>query len=138
MLMLLVSCIPVLLILGFGANFLFETVMRQDADISEMASYYVRILLPGLPAQLAFDVLVKFLQSQTIMMPFLYVSLAINFMNIGLDVLLLSTLGFEGAPIATTLCRYLSLGLLVIYVCCARLHGPQATRPCQSRRWRAR
>ena len=122
MLMLLVSCIPVILVLGFGANFLFVTVMRQDADVSEMAAYYVRILLPGLPAQLAFDVLVKFLQSQTIMMPFLYVSLAINFVNIGLDVLLLSTLGFEGAPIATTLCRYLSLALLMIYIGCARLH----------------
>ena len=129
LLILSLASVPMMVVLGLGSEWILRAVMLQDAGVAAMAASYVRILLIGMPASICFDVLVKFLQSQRIMMPFLYVSMSMNVFNIGLDVWLLSTVGFVGAPIATTACRYLSILLLGAYVWCARLHERHAAFP---------
>lgn len=126
---LFLCAIPMILVLGFGSEWILCELMRQDEGVAKMAATYIRVLLIGMPASICFDVLVKFLQSQKIMMPFLYVSISMNVFNIGLDVWLLSTIGFVGAPIATTTCRYLSILFLGVYVWYARLHEKHAAFP---------
>ena len=115
-LLLMCFAVPVTILLGCLPEFLLVTVMRQDANIAKIAALYVRLILPGLPAAIAFDVLVIFLQSQSCIMPYLYISIIVSISNVFSDLLLVSNIGLVGAPLATTLCRYLSLFLMIVYI----------------------
>ena len=119
---LIVSALPIMILLACIPEWILVHLMRQNPNVATLAAIYVRILLLGLPATIAFDVLVIFLQSQEITMPYLYVSVVTSVCNIGLDLSLISSMGLTGAPIATVLCQYLRLMLLSIYVYITGLH----------------
>lgn len=74
-------------------------------------------LVWGLPPYYWFQVMTKFLQAQHILAPPVYIGLLANAINVLLNWLLIFHLGygFDGAPIATSVCRWIQLALFAAY-----------------------
>ena len=81
----------------------------------------------GLPS---FRVMTKYLQSQHILGPPVYMGLIANGVNVFLNWLLVFHLGygFDGAPVATSLCRWFQLFLLFGYFVLWRGSSPLIIR----------
>lgn len=108
-----------------GVLFLTEPIllaMGQDAVLAERAGVFCRLLVPGVPPFFAFLGLTKYLQAQSILAPSVWIALFANVLNVCLNWLLIYELdlGFEGAPVATSLSRWAQLLALVLYIYCSR------------------
>ncbi|CAG8573495.1 7506_t:CDS:2 [Dentiscutata heterogama] len=93
--------------------------LGQDAELSHYAALYLRYLLLGAPPGLIFWCLEKFLQGQGIMKATTYVLAMCCPINIFLNYVLIwgpLSLGYIGAPIATTIIHWLMLLLTFLYI----------------------
>lgn len=97
-----------------------ETVLvglHQDPRIAKMASTYLRFLIPGLFGFAYLQCLFRFFQTQSIVIPLVVCSVLPLFIHVGLTYLLIHkfSLGFLGAPLATSISVCMSLIMLLIY-----------------------
>lgn len=90
----------------------------QDPNLSEEAGQFSYRLLFGLPPLYAFKLLCKYLQTQNIIAPTIYIGLISNGFNVFANWLLIYEMnyGLYGAPIATSITRWFQLFLLGIYI----------------------
>jgi Na+-driven multidrug efflux pump len=88
----------------------------QEEDVGRLVGSYCYGLLPGMWPLVLGVVLTKYLQVQNEM---LYPAIATTvafFLNIGFNAWFIQTMGFKGAPLATSLSRFVQFLLLVIAV----------------------
>jgi MATE family multidrug resistance protein len=90
----------------------------QDEALAEAAGQFSYRLIPGLFPYYAFKVLVKYLQSQGIVMPGVWLGLCANGLNILFNWLLIYQLdmGLNGAPWATTITRFIEFVGIAGYI----------------------
>ncbi|CAG8561462.1 4914_t:CDS:2 [Cetraspora pellucida] len=113
----MIGFIPIGIIWLVSENILIG--LGQDAELSHYAALYLRYLLLGAPPALIFWCLEKFLQGQGIMKATTYVLVICCPINIFLNYIFIwepFSLGFIGAPIATTLTNWLMLFLTFLYI----------------------
>ncbi|CAJ0844468.1 6482_t:CDS:2 [Entrophospora sp. SA101] len=94
--------------------------LGQDHEIARLSALFTRYLLIGAPALLSFEALKKYLQAQGIMKASTYVLIICSPINIILNYALVwyppVSLGFIGAPFATSITYWLMLILIIIYI----------------------
>jgi MATE family multidrug resistance protein len=94
--------------------------MNQDPELAYLAGLFLRSLLLGAPAFIAFEATKKFLQAQGIMHASTYVLVIVSPLNLLLNYsfvyLAPFKLGFMGAPLATSFSYWLMFILLVAYI----------------------
>ncbi|CAL1414303.1 unnamed protein product [Linum trigynum] len=97
---------PILIILG------------QDPQISSMAALYMKYLIPGVFAYGFLQNILRFLQTQSVVMPLVLFSMLPACIHIGLAYALvyLTPLGFIGAPLAAAISLWVSFVALALYV----------------------
>ena len=122
-------CVPV------GATMMFVgPILRgigQAPHLASLADAFCKQLVWGLPPYYWFQVLTKYLQAQHVLAPPVYVGLVSNGANVLLNWLLIFRLrrGFSGAPVATSLCRWVQLALLLAYLALWPAERRRETRP---------
>lgn len=96
-------------------------LLHQKPEIANMAGLYLVYLIPGLFAYGFLQCLLRFLQTQTVVMPLVICSLVPLAMHVGLAYFLVyhTCLGFKGAPIGASISLWVSLIMLAIYVKCS-------------------
>lgn len=97
-------------------------LLHQNPDISKEAAVYMRYLIPGIFAFGTLQNILRFLQTQSVVMPLMICSLIPLLFHIGFTYVLVhcTTLGYRGAPLATSITFWVSLVMLLIYVHKAR------------------
>lgn len=97
--------------------------LGQDPQISELAGVYARYLIPTAFAVATLQPLVKFLQTQSIVLPMAVLSAATLILHIPLCWLLTFKLGigYRGAAIASSVSNWFNVIVLVLYVKCSPL-----------------
>jgi len=90
----------------------------QQEDLAKMAGAFALRLLPGMIPFYLFKVLTKYLQTQNILLPSVFIGILSNIINVIANYLFIHTfgLGLNGAPWATTLTRILQLILVIVYM----------------------
>ncbi|XP_006297490.2 protein DETOXIFICATION 18 [Capsella rubella] len=96
-------------------------LLKQDPNISRQAALYMKYLTPGLFAYGFLQNILRFCQTQSIIMPLVVFSFFPLVINIGLTYVLvnLSGLGFIGAPVATSISTWIGFVSLGTYVICS-------------------
>ncbi|TYG71616.1 hypothetical protein ES288_D05G411300v1 [Gossypium darwinii] len=96
--------------------------LQQDAEISKTAALYIKYLIPGLFAYGLVQNILRFLQSQSILMPLVWFSVLPLGLHLGIVYALVNwtDLGFKGAPLAASISLWISLVLLSSYVVLAQ------------------
>jgi MATE family multidrug resistance protein len=102
-------------------------LIDQDAELAERAGVFCRLLVPGILPFFCFIGLSKYLLAQNILAPAVYIALLANVFNAFMNWLLIYhvELGFEGAPIATSLSRWAQCLGLLVYLRCSRARHSQ-------------
>lgn len=97
-------------------------LLHQNPDISKAAAIYMRFLIPGIFGFGTLQNILRFLQTQSVVIPLMICSLLPLLLHIGLNHVLVhcTTLGYRGAPLATSITIWVSLIMLLIYMRCAR------------------
>jgi MATE family multidrug resistance protein len=94
--------------------------LNQEPQLAHQAGLFLRCLVLGAPAYIAFEAVKKYLQAQGIMQASTYVLMIVSplnlLMNYSFVYLEPFKLGFEGAPLATSLSYWLMLILLILYI----------------------
>ncbi|CAO3660666.1 unnamed protein product [Umbelopsis ramanniana] len=100
--------------------------LNQEPQLAQYAGTFLRYLLIGAPANIAFEGVKKFCQAQGIMNASTWVLLIVAPINALNNYLLVwyepISLGFIGAPIATSFTYWLQLILLLLYIKFVRGH----------------
>ncbi|XP_020273075.1 protein DETOXIFICATION 18-like [Asparagus officinalis] len=95
-------------------------LLHQDPNpsVAKMATIYLRFLIPGLFAYAYLQCLVRFLQTQSLVVPLVICSLLPLVFDVGLTYLFVHTLGlgFIGSPLASSISLWISVFMLAIYV----------------------
>lgn len=110
------TCIPISFIFLYMEKFLL--LLGQDPEISEKAGEYALFLLPSLYAYALLQPVVKFLQTQSLVIPMMICSAGTLLLHLGISHTLIYRLGFgfHGAAMATSLSFWLNAILLVLYM----------------------
>ncbi|KAI7851718.1 mate-domain-containing protein [Circinella umbellata] len=94
--------------------------LNQEPELARLGGLFLRYLLLGAPAFIAFEGVKKYLQAQGLMRPSTYALMITSPLNFGLNYLLVHgkpyNLGYIGAPIATSFSYWLMLALLLLYI----------------------
>ncbi|GMJ11439.1 ABERRANT LATERAL ROOT FORMATION 5 [Hibiscus trionum] len=93
-------------------------LLHQDPEISRMAALYMKYLIPGLFAFGFLQNILRFLQTQSIVIPlvmFSVIPLGIHF-GIVYSLVKKTSLGFKGAPMAASISIWISFLSLAMYV----------------------
>jgi len=116
---LIVVSIPISLLWVFIAKLLI--LIGQDPLISKEAGRYIVWLIPGLFAYAISQPLTKFLQSQSLIIPMLWFSIATLLLHIPICWLLVfkTSLGYIGASLAISLSYWLNVIMLAAYIRCS-------------------
>ncbi|KAI9184819.1 hypothetical protein LWI28_001378 [Acer negundo] len=101
-------------------------LLQQDPDISKTAALYLRYLIPGLFAYGISQNILRFLQTQSIVMPLVFLSALPMALHFGISYALVhwTSLGFKGAPLAASVSLWISMLLLALYVLCSKKFEP--------------
>lgn len=93
-------------------------LLHQEPEIAKMAGLYLKYLIPGLFAYGFLQCLLRFLQTQSVVIPLVICSLVPFIIHVGLAYLLTyhTTLGFKGAALAAAISLWLSFIMLALYV----------------------
>ncbi|XVE50209.1 hypothetical protein DITRI_Ditri01bG0143400 [Diplodiscus trichospermus] len=93
-------------------------LLQQDAEISKSAALYIKYLIPGLFAYGFVQNILRFLQTQSIVMPLVWFSVLPLGIHLAIVYSLVNwtSLGFKGAPLAASISLWFSLLLLSMYV----------------------
>ncbi|XP_078169347.1 protein DETOXIFICATION 12-like [Carex rostrata] len=113
---LLIVCIPISLIWASMAKIL--AFIGQDPLISYEAGRYAVWIIPGLFAYAVMQPLVKFLQTQSLILPMLFTSIATLCIHVPLCYVLVyfSALGNVGAALAISISYWLNVIMLGLYI----------------------
>ncbi|RLN27573.1 protein DETOXIFICATION 14-like [Panicum miliaceum] len=113
---LIVVSIPISLLWVFTAKLLI--LIGQDPLISKEAWRYIVWLIPGLFAYAISQPLTKFLQSQSLIIPMLWSSIATLLLHIPICWLLVfkTSLGYIGASLAISVSYWLNVIMLAAYI----------------------
>ncbi|GMI63645.1 DETOXIFICATION 18 [Hibiscus trionum] len=97
-------------------------LLRQEAEISRTAALYIKYLIPGLFAYGLVQNILRFFQSQSVLMPLVWFSVLPLALHLGIVYCLVNwtDLGFKGAPLAASISLWISLLLLAFYVVLAK------------------
>ncbi|XP_022734735.1 protein DETOXIFICATION 18-like isoform X1 [Durio zibethinus] len=92
--------------------------LQQDAQISKSAAMYIKYLIPGLFAYGFVQNILRFLQTQSIVMPLVWFSVLPLGIHLGIVYSLVNWtgLGFKGAALAASISLWISLLFLSVYV----------------------
>jgi MATE family multidrug resistance protein len=118
--------VPLAALWMWGDAFLRAT--GQDSVLARDAQRFIAVQIPSIPFFLGFSALRQYLQGREIVRPAMWVILAANFVNAGLDWVLifgrlgLPALGLVGAGIATAVTRTLCFAALAALVRGLDLH----------------
>ncbi|KAJ0982922.1 hypothetical protein J5N97_011177 [Dioscorea zingiberensis] len=98
-----------------------ETVLiwlHQDPQVSKMAAIYLKYLIPGLFAYGFLQCVLRFLQTQTVIMPLVICSVTPLVLHFGIAYVLVHVLGlgFKGASLSASLSLWISFFMLALYV----------------------
>ncbi|XP_020271382.1 protein DETOXIFICATION 18-like [Asparagus officinalis] len=95
--------------------------LHQDPDVAKMACIYLRFLIPGLFAYAYLQCVLRFLQTQSVVIPLVFFSVLPLVFDVGLTYLLVHTLGFGfmGASLGGSISLWISVLMLAIYVNCS-------------------
>ncbi|KAK1278254.1 MATE efflux family protein ALF5 [Acorus gramineus] len=93
-------------------------LLQQDPQVSKMAALYLRYLIPGIFAYGFLQCILRFLQTQTVVIPLVICSLVPFIVHIGIAYLLIHVLGlgFMGASLAAAISLWISFIMLALYV----------------------
>lgn len=97
-------------------------LLHQDPQISKYAALYIKFLIPGLFAYGFLHNILRFLQTQSVVMPLVFFSvipLALHVL-VAYGLVHWTTLGFRGAPLAASISIWISMLMLAMYVMCAK------------------
>ncbi|KAG8637150.1 hypothetical protein MANES_15G088100v8 [Manihot esculenta] len=97
-------------------------LLHQDPQISATAALYMKNLIPGLFAYGFLQNMLRFLQTQSTVMPLVLFSFIPMCIHIGIAYALIycTTLGFKGAPLAVSISLWLSVLMVAMYVIIAK------------------
>ncbi|XP_010923842.1 protein DETOXIFICATION 18 [Elaeis guineensis] len=92
--------------------------LHQEPEVSKMAGLYLRYLIPGLFAYGYLQCIMRFLQTQTVVMPLVVCSVLPLIFHVGITYLLIHVLGlgFKGTSLAGSISLWLSFLMLALYV----------------------
>ncbi|XP_062015521.1 protein DETOXIFICATION 19-like [Rosa rugosa] len=93
-------------------------LLQQDPQISKSAAIYIKYLIPGLFAYGFLNNILRFLQTQSVVMPLVFLSVIPVVLHIGIAYGLVhwTALGFKGAPLAASISLWISVLMLATYV----------------------
>ncbi|XP_077210743.1 protein DETOXIFICATION 18-like isoform X2 [Tasmannia lanceolata] len=93
-------------------------LLHQDQEISKMASLFLRYLIPGVFAYGFLQCILRFLQTQNVVIPLVICSLITFVVHVGITYLLVhhTSLGFKGAALAAAISFWISFIVMALYV----------------------
>ncbi|KAK4487226.1 hypothetical protein RD792_006546 [Penstemon davidsonii] len=94
------------------------TLLHQDQQIAEAAGLYLKYLIPGLFAYGFLQNILRFLQTQSVVVPLVICSLVPLALHVGIAYALVhwTTLAYKGAPLAASISLWISVLMLGLYV----------------------
>lgn len=94
------------------------TLLHQDPQIANSAGLYLKYLIPGLFAYGILQNMLRFLQTQSVVMPLVVCSMVPLVLHVGIAYALVNwtTLGFRGAPLAASISLWISVFMLGSYL----------------------
>ncbi|XP_061461261.1 nucleoredoxin isoform X2 [Rhineura floridana] len=97
---------------------------RQDPEVSRLTQVYVMIFIPALPAAFIYQLQIRYLQSQAILLPQVVTGMVANILNVIMNTVFLYSfeLGVVGSAWANTLSQNLQAVLLFLYVWWKKMH----------------
>ncbi|KAK7401810.1 hypothetical protein VNO78_13596 [Psophocarpus tetragonolobus] len=97
-------------------------LLHQSHDIARTAALYMKFFIPGLFAYSFLQNILRFLQTQSVVMPLVVLSVLPMLVHIGIAYGLVhwSGLSFKGAPVAASISLWMSTLLLALYVMYAK------------------
>ncbi|KAG8657963.1 protein DETOXIFICATION 18 isoform X2 [Manihot esculenta] len=97
-------------------------ILNQDPQISKEAALYIKYLIPGLFAYGFLQNIMRFLQTQSVVVPLVLCSAIPMFIHIGITYGLVhcANFGFKGAPLAASISLWISFFVLAMYVLFAK------------------
>lgn len=115
-LVLFATCVPLSLAFVYMADVL--KLVGQDAEIAEKAGEYAVYLLPSLFGAALLQPLVKFLQTQSVVIPMLLCAATALVSHAAILYTFIYTLhwGFRGAAMATSVSFWINGILLILYI----------------------
>ncbi|XP_069471280.1 multidrug and toxin extrusion protein 1-like [Ambystoma mexicanum] len=121
-LLLLLLCFPCWALFINTENILL--LVRQDPDVARLAQTYAIIIIPGLPATFLYQLEMRYLQNQGIILPQIITGIVANIINVLMNYTFLFVLhlGVEGSAWANTIAQYSLAGLLLLYIRMRKLH----------------
>ena len=99
-----------------------KLLVSSEGELADAAGQFSYRLIPGLIPYYMFKVLTKFLQTQNILAPLVWIGILANVMNAFFNWAFIFALdwGIDGAPWATSLTRTVELILILVYIYCRR------------------
>ncbi|KAL8046574.1 hypothetical protein ABFX02_08G186300 [Erythranthe guttata] len=93
-------------------------LLHQDPQIAKLAGIYLKFLIPGLFAYGFLQNILRFLQTQCVVLPLVVCSLVPLVLHVGIAYGLVrwTGLGYRGAPLAASISLWISVLLLGLYV----------------------
>ncbi|CAH9116507.1 unnamed protein product [Cuscuta epithymum] len=93
-------------------------LLKQEPEIAKLAGLYLKFLIPGLFAYGFLQNLLKFMQTQRVILPLVLSSIVPLSIQVFLTYVLvqLTSLGFAGAPLAASISLWISFFMLGFYV----------------------
>ncbi|XP_067864546.1 multidrug and toxin extrusion protein 1-like isoform X2 [Heptranchias perlo] len=115
-LILMIFCFPCWALLINTEHILLA--VQQSPEVAKLTQLYVWIFLPGLPAVFLYQLEIRYLQNQGIILPQVFTGLIANIFNALVNYLLLYvlTLGVLGSAVANVVSQYCQVILLFIYI----------------------
>ena len=105
----------------FGIWLMSEPILLaigQEKDIAHMSAEFIRYSIPGLFPMFLYELMEKYLQTQGIVKPSVYIVICSNIWNVFANWLFIYGLGwgFVGAPIARVTCNWVQCLLMFGYI----------------------
>ncbi|XP_058754823.1 protein DETOXIFICATION 19-like isoform X2 [Vicia villosa] len=96
--------------------------LHQSQDIARTAALYMKFLIPGIFAYSFLQNILRFLQTQSVVMPLVYLSAIPALLHVGIAYGFVEWAGlnFIGGPIATSVSMWIIMTLLGLYVLYAK------------------
>ncbi|XP_057968566.1 protein DETOXIFICATION 19-like [Malania oleifera] len=97
-------------------------LLHQDRHISKTAALFMKYLIPGLFAFGFLNNILRFLQTQSVVIPLVVCSMLPLIVHLGIAYALVhwTPLGYEGAPLAASISLWISFLMLATYVLCSK------------------
>ncbi|KAL5714074.1 hypothetical protein ACHQM5_016083 [Ranunculus cassubicifolius] len=93
-------------------------LLHQQPQVAKLAAVYIRYMIPGIFAYAILQCILRFMQTQTVVMPLLVCSAVPLVIHIPLTYILVhrTVLGFRGAALAAAISQWISLFMLWFYL----------------------